>query len=131
MSTTHKILSNILLSRLAPHAEEIIGDHQCRFRRNRSATGHIFCTRPILQKKWKYDEAVHQLFVYFMKAYNSIRREVFYNILIVSAISVTLTRLMKMCLNETYGRVRIGPHLSDTFLIRNSLKQGDALSPLL
>jgi len=131
LSTTHKILSNILLSRLAPHAEEIIGDHQCRFRRNRSATGHIFCTRPILQKKWKYDEAVHQLFVYFMKAYNSIRREVFYNILIVSAISVTLTRLMKMCLNETYGRVRIGPHLSDTFLIRNSLKQGDALSPLL
>jgi len=38
---------------------------------------------------------------------------------------------MKMCLNETYSRVRIGPHLSDIFLIRNSLKQGDALSPFL
>jgi hypothetical protein len=30
LSTMHKILSNILLSRLAPHAEEIIGDHQCQ-----------------------------------------------------------------------------------------------------
>jgi hypothetical protein len=31
LSTTHKILSNILLSRLTPNAEEIIGDHQCGF----------------------------------------------------------------------------------------------------
>jgi hypothetical protein len=28
---TYKILFNILLSRLAPYAEEIIGDHQCGF----------------------------------------------------------------------------------------------------
>ena len=40
--TTYKILSNILLSRLTPYAEEINGDHQCGFRRNRSTTGHIF-----------------------------------------------------------------------------------------
>jgi len=33
--STYKILSNILLSRLIPYAEEIIGDHQCGFRRNR------------------------------------------------------------------------------------------------
>ena len=36
-----------------------------------------------------------------------------------------------MCLNETFSRVRVGKHLSDMFLIRNGLKQGDALSPLL
>ena len=40
--TTYKILSNILLSRLIPYAEEIIGDHQRGFRRNRSSTDHIF-----------------------------------------------------------------------------------------
>jgi hypothetical protein len=38
---------------------------------------------------------------------------------------------MKMCLSETYSRVRVGKHLSDTFAIKNGLKQGDALSPLL
>ena len=27
----YKILSNILLSRLTPYAEEIIGEHQCGF----------------------------------------------------------------------------------------------------
>jgi len=37
----------------------------------------------------------------------------------------------KMCLNETYSRFRVGTHLSDMFPIRNGLKQGDALAPLL
>ena len=46
--TTYKILSNILLSRLTPYAEEIIGDHQCGFRRSRSTTDHIFCIRQII-----------------------------------------------------------------------------------
>ena len=36
-----------------------------------------------------------------------------------------------MCLTETYSRVRVGKNLSGMFLIRNGLKQGDALSPLL
>ena len=36
-----------------------------------------------------------------------------------------------MCLTETYSRVRVGKNLSDMFPIRNGLKQGDTLSPLL
>jgi hypothetical protein len=37
----------------------------------------------------------------------------------------------RMCLNATYSRVWLGKHFSDKFSIRNGLKQGDALSPLL
>ena len=36
-----------------------------------------------------------------------------------------------MCLNETCSTVGLGKYLSDIFPIRNDLKQGDALSPLL
>jgi hypothetical protein len=36
LSTTYKILSINLLSLLTPYAEEIIGDHQCGYRCNRS-----------------------------------------------------------------------------------------------
>jgi len=42
-----------------------------------------------------------------------------------------LLRLIKMCLNETYIRVRLGKRLSDMFPFRNGLKQGDALTSLL
>ena len=31
LPTTYEVLSNILLSRLIPYAEEVIGDHQCGF----------------------------------------------------------------------------------------------------
>jgi len=41
LPNTYKILSNILLSRLTPYAKEIIGDHECGFRRNRSTIDHI------------------------------------------------------------------------------------------
>jgi hypothetical protein len=63
LPTTYKILSNILLSSFIPYAEEIIGDHQCGFRRNRSTTDYISCIRQILEKKWEYTEAVHQIFI--------------------------------------------------------------------
>ena len=36
-----------------------------------------------------------------------------------------------MSLTETYSRVQVGKNVSDRFPIRNGLKQGDALSPLL
>jgi len=42
-----------------------------------------------------------------------------------------LVRSIQMCLNETCGIVWVGKHLSDVFPIRNGLKQGDALLPLL
>jgi hypothetical protein len=73
---------------------------------------------------------VHQLFIDFKKAYDSVRREVLYNILIEFGSPMKLVRLVKMCLNETYSRVWVGKHLSDTFPIMNGLKQ-DALSQLL
>jgi hypothetical protein len=74
---------------------------------------------------------VHQLFINFKKAYDSVRREVLYNILIEFGVPMKLVRLIKVCLNETYSKVCIGKHLSDSSPVQKSLEQGDALSPLL
>jgi len=35
LQTTYKILFSILVPRLTTYVDEIIGDHQCRFRRSR------------------------------------------------------------------------------------------------
>jgi hypothetical protein len=81
-------------------------------------------------EKWECNETVRQIFIDFKKAYDSVRREILYNILIEFGVPMKLVRLIKICLNETYSEVRKGKHLSDCFLIQNGLKQGDALSPL-
>jgi len=75
---------------------------------------------------------VHQLFIDFKKAYDSVRWEVLYNILIEFGTLMKLVRLIKKtCLTETSSRARVGNSLSDMFPMRNGLKQGDSLVPLL
>jgi len=66
------------------------------FRYEISTTDHIFCIRQILEKKWELSEAVHQLFMDFKKAYDSVRREALYGILNEFCISKKLVRLIKM-----------------------------------
>jgi hypothetical protein len=54
-----------------------------------------------------------------------------YNILIEFRVPMKLFMLIKMCLNETDSKFRIGKHLSDNFPVHNSLKIGDYLSPVI
>jgi sorting nexin-29 len=81
LSTSYKVLSNILLARLTPYAAEIIGDHLCGFWCNRSTTDQIFYIQQTLEKKWEYNGTVYQLFMDFKKAYDSVRREVLHSTL--------------------------------------------------
>ena len=74
---------------------------------------------------------MHQPFLDLEKAYDLVRREGLYNILIEFSIPMKVVRLIKMCLNETCDRVQVGKNLSGMFPIRLGLKQADALSPLL
>jgi hypothetical protein len=80
LTTSYKILSNILLSRLIPYADDFLYP---------SNTG----------EKYDYNGAVHQLFIDFKKAYDSVRREALYNILIEFGIPRNLVGLIRMCLN--------------------------------
>jgi len=81
----------------------------------------MFCILQILYKKWEYNEAVHQLFTDLKKAYDSVRREVLYNILTEYGIPMKRARLITMCLNETYSTAWVGKHLSDMVPINNDL----------
>jgi hypothetical protein len=126
---SYKVLSNILLSMLSPYIDEATGDHHCEFWHNRSTTVQILCICQMLEEKMgvQWDS----IFIDFKKAYDSVRREVLYSILIELGLPMKLVRLIKMCLNQTYGKVHIFKHLSENFLIQNGLQQGDALSQLL
>jgi hypothetical protein len=72
----------------------LLGRYQMRFF-SLSTADHIFCIRQILEKKWEYNEAMRQLFIDFKKAYDSVRREVLYNLLIEFGIPMKLVRVVK------------------------------------
>jgi hypothetical protein len=81
--------------------DEPTGDHQCGFQHIRSTTEQIFCICQIVEKRWKYNGRVHQLFIDFKNPYNSVMTDVLCNILIEFGIPMKPVRLIKMCLNET------------------------------
>jgi hypothetical protein len=54
----------------------------------------------LLEKKWAYNGTVHRLLIDFKKAYDSVKREALYNILIEFGIPMKLAGLLKMCLTR-------------------------------
>jgi hypothetical protein len=104
LSPSNKVLSNILLCMLCPYVDETTGVHQCGFWLDRLTTDQIFCIHQILEKKigvqWDSTSAIH-------KAYDSVRREVLYSILIDFEIPVELFMLIKMYWHETYSKVHV------------------------
>ena len=131
LCATYKILSDILRQRLSPMAEEILGDYQCGFRQNRSTIDQIFTLRQILEKKWEYTGEVHNLFVDFKKAYDSIHRKGLFTIMSEFGIPKKLVRMAAVCLEGARSRVSVGGQHSDAFAVNSGLRQGDGLSPLL
>jgi hypothetical protein len=62
-------------------------------------TDQIFYIQQILEKKWEYNGTVHQPFIDFKKAYDSVSREVLYSIRIEFGIPRKLVGIIQMCLN--------------------------------
>jgi hypothetical protein len=69
------------------------------------------------ERKLELSETVRELFVDLKKPYDSVRREVLYNVRIEFGVPMKLVKQIKMCLNETYNEIHIGKHLSDSFSI--------------
>ena len=75
LSPSYVILSNILLSRMTPYANEIIGECQCEFRMNKWTIHRVYSIRQILEKKRKYYKEVCQFFIDSEKAYNCLNNK--------------------------------------------------------
>jgi hypothetical protein len=59
---------------------------------NSPVTDQIFYICQILGQKWEYNGTLHQLFIDFQKALDSVKREVLNNILLEFGISKKLVR---------------------------------------
>ena len=131
LNTSFKILSNILLARVSPFAENITGNYQCGFRKKRSTTNQIFTLRQILEKTEEFGTETHHLFTDFRSACDTTEREQLHNAMSEFNIPNKLIRLAWMTMENTKSQVRIQPDLSDLITTKNGLRQGDLLACLL
>jgi hypothetical protein len=81
----------------------------------------VFHINEILEKKWECNGVVHQLFIDYKIAYDSVRWEVLYTIFIEFGIPRKLNGLINICLNKTYNIFCVGKNLSYKFPIQNGL----------
>jgi hypothetical protein len=112
LNVTYKILSHCILNRIKPWTEEILGEYQARFRKNRSMIDQIFILRQLLQKTWEYNKNVHILFIDFKKAYNSIHRASLIKTLEEFGLSRKLINLIECSISYTEVKVKVGHTLS-------------------
>jgi sorting nexin-29 len=131
LNVNYKIFTNLLTSYIEPYFEEIIGYYQCGFRKDRSTTDQIFCLRMILEKAWEYKVDIHQLYIGYKQAYDTINRAELVEIMKEFGIQMKLVRLVKMTLANTYSNVKIQGNLSTSSETTTGLRQGDSLSTLL
>jgi sorting nexin-29 len=74
LNAAYKIFTNVLARSMEPYVEEMLGEYQSGFRRGRSTTDNIFSLRIILEKAYEYNVDIHQLYVDYKQAYDSINR---------------------------------------------------------
>lgn len=131
LSTVYKVFTKILARRLMPFTEAILGDYQCGFRPNRSTTDQIFSVRQIMEKCYEYNIDIHQLFVDFRQAYDSIIRGKLFEAMREIRMPTKIIRLVSMTLKDTKCMVKIEGALTGDFVVNQGLRQGDILSTIL
>jgi hypothetical protein len=85
----------------------------------------------ILEKACEYKVDLHQLYIEYKEAYDTINRAEIVEIMEEFGISVQLVRLLKMTLMNTNNKVKIQGKLSPSFETIIGLLQDDSLSTLL
>lgn len=131
LNVAYKIFSKVLARRLEVYAERELGEYQCGFRRNRSTLDHILSLRLILEKCYEYNVSIHQLYIDYKEAYDSINRDKLRVVLEEMRVPRKIINLVFITLCSTRARVKIQGQLTRKFEVRKGLRQGDATSTTL
>ena len=85
----------------------------------------------MLEKCWEYNISVYLALIDFTQAYDNVGREKIYEALQHFQIPNKLIRLAKATMDNTVAKVQVQTEMMELFEIRDDLKQGDDLAPLL
>lgn len=82
-----------------------------------------FCVRQVTEKRWEQNGEEYPPLIDFKNAYDSVRKEVLYNIITGFVGPMNFNSLIILCLKETNSKFRKSKHWSNTFPMKNGLEK--------
>jgi hypothetical protein len=107
--------------------ENNVEDSQMGFRPNRSTIDNIFIVRQIFEKSHEHNIDLCNIFVDYTHASDSIYRNKLIGCLMKFEVPDKFIRLVALTLIHTRARVKVNRKLTEEFIVKCGLKQGDPL----
>ena len=104
---------------------------QCGFWKGRGCCDMIFVARQLVEKARDHQDLLFTLFVDLRKAYDSVPRLALWQVLKKSGVPPQMLKIIASFHEDMQAEVRIGGVLSESFRVRNGLRQGCTLAPTL
>lgn len=129
--TIYKLYTRILENRLRRCVECKLEEEQAAFRPKRQTNDNIFIIRNIIERKIGEGGEMYLTFIDLKSAFDAIDRREVWRTLEEMEVPNALVRAIRSVYNTVRARVQIAGRKSEEFIMKNGIKQGDSLSPLL
>ncbi|XP_056020464.1 uncharacterized protein LOC130054522 [Ostrea edulis] len=110
-----KVLSRVILDRIAEVTDPLMRQKQAGFRKGKSCVDQIFALRQILEQSNEWNSPLYINFIDFIKAFDSVNRLALERILRHYGIPDKIISIIKMQYTELNVRVICGSSLSEEF----------------
>ena len=129
LSTVSKMYENIVEKRLRAIVEEQLDEAQSGFRKGHSVQDHIFTIKQIIEKN--RTKETYTAFLDLQKAFDSVKQNIIWELLDQRSVPTKLRDIVKSLFVGNKSYVRKNNMESQSFIVRDGLRQGGVLSPLL
>jgi hypothetical protein len=131
LNVAHKIFATILCNRISEIMEGKLGEYQMGFQPNRSTVNNTFILRQMYEKCYEYNIELHNIFIYFNQAFDSINRSTVTKVLKEMQIPEKIVRLVNLVMQHTKTKIKLNNEYTEQIEVKTSIKQGDPLSTIL
>jgi retron-type reverse transcriptase len=131
LNIAHKIFAILINNRLSEIVQKKLSDVQMGFRPDRSTVDNIFIIRQIYKKCYECNIELHNVFIDYTHAFNSIDLNKALESLKHYDVPIKLISLIALTLAATKAIAKVHSEYSNKFEVHRGVKQGDPLSATL
>ena len=129
LNTTLKLFTKVILSKLLQHIQS--REEQQGFQKNRSTTDANFMVRQIAEKAIVFNHTAYLCFIDLTKAFDRVRLADVAKCFREREVPEQTVRVIKELNTDTTARIQSHNQTSGPIIIKNGIRQGDSLSPML